>query len=253
MENMENKMQTTELSPREEYHQEFLPQVHKIGATTMAIALILSLLPTVYFVFIKGIEVPLSTFISVMIAIFTFAIGIWLSEPAAFWPVLGFCRHLLCLPRRQCLRACVCRWHSPPAAPSRAAMTWKIPVPMVAMIIALFASVVVNLAILLSIVLIGDGLISILPAGVLAAFNFVMPCLLANNILMQSKGPDGTIIKGFLKVLPYLLTGVAAQLLVKNVFTFLSNYGILLAVVLSVLVAYGFYRRDLAAHEKQNS
>ena len=123
----------------------------------------------------------------------------------------------------------------------------------VAMIIALFASVVVNLAILLSIVLIGDGLISILPASVLAAFNFVMPCLLANNILMQSKGPDGTIIKGFLKVLPYLLTGVAAQLLVKNVFTFLSNYGILLAVVLSVLVAYGFYRRDLAAHEKQNS
>ena len=55
MENMENKMQTTELSPREEYHQEFLPQVHKIGATTMAIALILSLLPTIYFVFIKGI------------------------------------------------------------------------------------------------------------------------------------------------------------------------------------------------------
>ena len=45
MENMENKTQTTELSPREEYHQEFLPQVHKIGATTMAIALILSLLP----------------------------------------------------------------------------------------------------------------------------------------------------------------------------------------------------------------
>ena len=34
MENMENKIQTTELSPREEYHQEFLPQVHKIGATT---------------------------------------------------------------------------------------------------------------------------------------------------------------------------------------------------------------------------
>ena len=96
MENMENKMQTTELSPREEYHQEFLPQVHKIGATTMAIALILSLLPTIYFVFIKGIEVPLSTFISVVIAIFTFAIGMWLSEPAAFW-------YLLCLPRRQCL------------------------------------------------------------------------------------------------------------------------------------------------------
>lgn len=55
----------------------------------MAIALILSLLPTIYFVFIKGIEVPLSTFISVVIAIFTFAIGMWLSEPAAFWPVLG--------------------------------------------------------------------------------------------------------------------------------------------------------------------
>ena len=233
MENMENKMQTTELSPREEYHQEFLPQVHKIGATTMAIALILSLLPTVYFVFIKGIEVPLSTFISVMIAIFTFAIGMWLSEPAAFWPVLGSAGTYFAF-----LAGNASSMRLPVALTARSSIEGgddlENPRTHVAMIIALFASVVVNLAILLS-------------------FNFVMPCLLANNILMQSKGPDGTIIKGFLKVLPYLLTGVAAQLLVKNVFTFLSNYGILLAVVLSVLVAYGFYRRDLAAHEKQNS
>ena len=252
MENMENKMQTTELSSREEYHQEFLPQVHKIGATTMAIALILSLLPTVYFVFIKGIEVPLSTFISVMIAIFTFAIGMWLSEPAAFWPVLGSAGTYFAF-----LAGNASSMRLPVALTARSSIEGgddlENPRTHVAMIIALFASVVVNLAILLSIVLIGDGLISILPASVLAAFNFVMPCLLANNILMQSKGPDGTIIKGFLKVLPYLLTGVADQLLVKNVFTFLSNYGILLAVVLSVLVAYGFYRRDLAAHEKQNS
>lgn len=252
MENMENKTQTTELSPREEYHQEFLPQVHKIGAATMAIALILSLLPTIYFVFIKGIEVPLSTFISVMIAIFTFAIGMWLSEPAAFWPVLGSAGTYFAF-----LAGNASSMRLPVALTARSSIEGgddlENPRTHVAMIIALFASVVVNLAILLSIVLIGDGLISILPASVLAAFNFVMPCLLANNILMQSKGPDGTIIKGFLKVLPYLLTGVAAQLLVKNVFTFLSNYGILLAVALSVLVAYGFYRRDLAAHEKQNS
>lgn len=36
MENMENKMQTNRTLSPEEYHQEFLPQVHKIGATTMA-------------------------------------------------------------------------------------------------------------------------------------------------------------------------------------------------------------------------
>ena len=242
MENLEKKMQTTELSPREEYHQEFLPQVHKIGATTMAIALILSLLPTIYFVFIKGIEVPLSTFISLVIAIFTFAIGMWLGSAGTYFAFLAGNASSMRLPVALTARSSI-----------EGGDDLENPRTHVAMIIALFASVVVNLAILLSIVLIGDGLISILPASVLAAFNFVMPCLLANNILMQSKGPDGTIIKGFLKVLPYLLTGVAAQLLVKNVFTFLSNYGILLAVVLSVLVAYGFYRRDLAAHEKQNS
>lgn len=188
MENMENKMQTTELSPREEYHQEFLPQVHKIGATTMAIALILSLLPTVYFVFIKGIEVPLSTFISVMIAIFTFAIGMWLSEPAAFWPVLGSAGTYFAF-----LAGNASSMRLPVALTARSSIEGgddlENPRTHVAMIIALFASVVVNLAILLSIVLIGDGLISILPASVLAAFNFVMPCLLANNILMQSKGP----------------------------------------------------------------
>ena len=37
----------------EECHKEFTPSVHKIGAGTMAVALLLSVLPTIYFVFIK--------------------------------------------------------------------------------------------------------------------------------------------------------------------------------------------------------
>lgn len=42
----------------EEFHKEFTPSVHKIGAGTMAVALLLSVLPTIYFVFIKGIDIP---------------------------------------------------------------------------------------------------------------------------------------------------------------------------------------------------
>lgn len=73
----------------EEFHKEFTPSVHKIGAGTMAVALLLSVLPTIYFVFIKGIDIPWANFVAVVVAIASFAISMWLSEPVAFWPVIG--------------------------------------------------------------------------------------------------------------------------------------------------------------------
>ena len=243
MENNKNN-----LTPHEEFHQNFVPEVHKIGITTMVLALILSVLPTVYFVFIKGIEVPLSAFLAVVAAIASFAIGMWLSEPAAFWPVLGSAGTYFSF-----LAGNASSMRLPVALTARSSLDesndMEHPKVHIAMIIALFASVVVNLAILLTIVLIGDGLIAILPDSVLAAFGFVMPCLLANNIIMRSKDKDGHIVPGFIKLLPYLISGLAAQWLVKNVFTSLSSYGTLIAVVLSIAVAYVIYQQDLAKQQ----
>ena len=87
----------------EEFHKEFTPSVHKIGAGTMAVALLLSVLPTIYFVFIKGIDIPWANFMAVVVAIASFAISMWLSEPVAFG------RHLFRLPVGQRLQYAAAR------------------------------------------------------------------------------------------------------------------------------------------------
>lgn len=233
----------------EEFHKEFLPKIHRVGTATMMIALALSILPTVYFIFIKGIEVSLSSFLSVVIAIVSFAIGMWFSEPAAFWPALGSAGTYFGF-----LAGNASNMRLPVALTARATLDesddMEHPKVHVAMIIALFASVVVNLAILLCIVVVGDKIVAALPAAVLGAFSFVMPCVIANNILMMSKSKAGTILPGLVKLLPYLIAGGVAQWLIKNVFKSLSSFGILISVGAAVVAAYVVYRRDLAADEK---
>lgn len=49
---------------------------------------------------------------------------------------------------------------------------------------------------------------------------------------------------------PEFSESVLVQLLVSHVFTFLSSYAILIAVGMSVLVAYFFYRRDVRRDEE---
>jgi len=242
MDNNKKNISTEEL--HEEFHKEFVPQVHKIGTVTMLVALLLSILPTVYFVFIRGIDVPLSAFLAVVAAIASFAIGMWLSEPAAFWPVMGSAGTYFSF-----LSGNASSMRLPVAMTAASSVEesddMENPKVHIAMIIALFSSVVVNLAILLSIVVIGDALLSILPAGVIAAFGFIMPCLISNNVIMRSKGKGGTIIPGFISILPYIIAGFAAQVLCQHVFTSLAGYGTLGAVVLSIAVAFVIYKIDL--------
>lgn len=242
MDNNKKNVSMEEL--HEDFHKNFVPDVHKIGTITMLAALALSILPTIYFVFIKGIDVPLSAFLAVIAAIASFAIGMWLSEPAAFWPVMGSAGTYFAF-----LSGNASSMRLPVALTAASSVEeaddMENPKVHIAMIIALFASVVVNLAILLVIVLIGDALINILPASVLAAFGFIMPCLIANNVVMRSKGKGGTIIPGFISILPYLIAGFVAQVLCKYVFTALSGYGTLCAVLLSLVVAFVIYKIDL--------
>lgn len=242
---MDNNKQTT-AAAHEEFHNEFLPKVHRIGTATMLIALVFSLLPTFYFIFIKGIDVSTSALFSVVVAIVSFALGQWFSEPAAFWPVLGSAGTYFGF-----LAGNASNMRLPVALTARASLDesddMEHPKVHVAIIIALFASVVVNLAILLCIVVIGDRLVAALPPAVLGAFSFVMPCVIANNVLMMSKNKSGVILPGFFKLLPYLIAGAIAQSLIKYKFTFLSPFGILISVAAAVVTAYFVYRHDVAA------
>lgn len=66
-----------------------MPAVHRIGRFTMAVAFILAFLPVAYFVFIKGYSLPLASYINTIVVITSIGIGMWLTEPVTYWPVLG--------------------------------------------------------------------------------------------------------------------------------------------------------------------
>lgn len=80
---------TESAETRKVYSEEFIPQVHRIGRSTMAAAFVLAFLPVLYFVFVKGYAAPLSSYVSVIVAVASIGIGMWLTEPLAYWPVLG--------------------------------------------------------------------------------------------------------------------------------------------------------------------
>lgn len=236
------------MDKHEEYNKEFLPKVHRAGITTMILALIFASLPTVYFIFIKGIHVEMSSFLAVVGAIATFSIGMWISEPAAFWPVLGSAGTYIAF-----LSGNASSMRLPVALTARSSLEngndLEDPRVHIAMIIALFASVWVNLAILLCIVFAGDAIIAALPAGVFAAFSYVMPCLVANNIMLQFRDKAGNFLPGFLSCLPYLAAGVGVKLITKYWLTSLGNWAILIAVVVAALVAYAIYLKDCKAED----
>ena len=245
--NIENeKIQATAVADNEaaskDYAENFMPNVHRIGRATMAIAFCLSFLPVVYFIVVRGYGMPVSAYINTAVAICSIGIGMWLSEPLSYWPVLGSAGTYISY-----FSGNVGSMRFPVALNVQSTMNADINTPrgQVITIVGIVASVFSNLIILLVIVLAGNWVLTVLPEVVIASFSFVMPCLLGSMILMRFNGKEG-IAKGFLDCLPYLATAIICKVLISNVLTFLSSFGMAISVILSILVGYVLYRRRLA-------
>ncbi len=225
-----------------DYAENFMPNVHRIGRSTMAIAFCLSFLPVVYFIVVRGYTMPISAYINTTIAICSIGIGMWLSEPLSYWPVLGSAGTYISY-----FSGNVGSMRFPVALNVQSTMNADINTPrgQIITIVGIVASVFSNLIILLIIVLAGNWLLTILPEAIIASFSFVMPCLLGSMILMRFNGKSG-LAKGFLDCLPYLATAIICKVLITNVFTFLSSFGMAISVILSILVGYILYRRRLS-------
>ena len=87
---MEQKeMNSMEQAMHEEYKGSYTKQVHRIGRVTMVIALVLSFLPILFLNFVMGYRVPLSVYLNVTFALTALCIGMWLTEPLIWYPILG--------------------------------------------------------------------------------------------------------------------------------------------------------------------
>lgn len=224
---------------QEDYQENFMPKVHRIGRLTMVIAFCLAFLPIGFFYFAKGFALPFASYLNVIVAIASIGIGMWLTEPLAYWPVLGSAGTYIAY-----LSGNVGGMRFPVALSVQSAMKADINTPrgQVATIVGIVASVFSNLIILLVIVLAGGWILSVLPEAVLKAFAFVMPCLYGCMLMMRfSAGKDG-MAKNFLNSAPYLFTAIASKLIIKFLLPQLATYGTAISVGLTILVAYILFK-----------
>lgn len=245
----ENKVNnTTENESAElDYKNNFMPKVHKIGRLTMALAMFLSFLPVLYFVFVKGYNVESSIWISGISGIVSVGLGMWLSEPEAYWPVLGSAGTYIAY-----LSGNVGGMRFPVATMVQKDMKADITTPrgQVVTIVGIAASVVVNLIILLIIVLLGEKILAILPETVLAAFGFVVISMFGAMLIMNLNMRGGA--KALPNVLPYMVIGVIMWIICNKVFPNMFGWGMAFAVGCSILFAYFRYKKDLAAAEAED-
>lgn len=243
--------ETTTKTPEtaEEYYSKvFMPGVHRIGRGTMAVALVLSFLPVLYFILVKGYGLPVSSYIAAAVAVASISLGFWLTEPEAYWPVLGSAGTYIGY-----LSGNVSGMRFPVAVTLQRNMDADINTPrgQIVTIVGIVSSVVVNLVLLLIIVLAGNWVLSVLPEAVLGAFSFVMATLLGSMILNTLNSKEG-IAKGTMKALPYLVTAVVIKLLINGPLNFLVSWGMAISVFGCLAVAYCIYRRDLKKAESND-
>ena len=226
-----------------DYAENFMPAVHKIGRFTMIVAFVLAFLPVIYFVFVKGYSLPLASYINTMVVISSIGIGMWLTEPLTYWPVLGSAGTYMAY-----LSGNVGGMRFPVSMNVQASLKADINTPrgQVITIIGIAGSIVSNLIILFLIVIFGSWLINVLPAAVTGAFSFVTCSLFGSMILMRFSSHKDGLVKGFLSSAPYLATAMICKFLISNVFTGLALYGTAISVGVTVLVAYIMFKAKQA-------
>ena len=193
---------------------------------------------------VKGYQVPISMYISGAIGVASIGVGMWISEPEAYWPVLGSAGTYIAY-----LSGNVGGMRFPVATAVQKNANADITTPkgQVITIIGIVASVVANLVILLAIVLAGNWILSILPEAVLSAFGFCVISMMGSMMVMNVSTRGG--LKSLPGQLPYIIFGVVMWYICNKVLTSLMAWGMALAVGGAVLIGYFKYRRDLAKAE----
>lgn len=243
--NAANSSRDASQEAKKDLYAAFIPSVHRIGRITMLIGLFLTFLPVLYFVLVKGYRAPLSGYVSVAIAISSFCFGVWLTEPLAYWPVLGSAGTYMGY-----LSGNVSGMRFPVAMSIQTTLDSDINTAkgQAATIIGVVASVFMNLVILFIFVLGGQWLVTVLPEAVINSFAFVTNGIFISLLLSRMNGKEG-LGKGVMDVAPYLIIAVVSRLIFDHIPS-VSAWKISLVVVICVLLGYVMYRRDCKKDEE---
>ncbi len=236
---MENEKITASAVSEEELEKDFhatvRPHIHNIGQSTMAIGLVLMVLPAIFMYFICGWrDIPLSTYAAFVVFWIPFMGISQLFGHLRFYPMMGAASTYM-------------------AYIAGNAETMRVPVAtscasafdtdvlsargQILAIVGVAVSVVANIGVLLIIIFFGKGILAILPPVVQSALGYItypiFGYLLATQFRMLGKG---TVSKGVSSSWMWFVIGLACRFLYKNVFQFKQH--ILLTLFTAVLIGF---------------
>ncbi|MDK3071815.1 hypothetical protein QO034_01705 [Sedimentitalea sp. JM2-8] len=164
------------------YRTRFIPRAHRIGRTTLLVAMLLCVCPALYLSFGLGAFPGVGPILTGFLAILAFVGIMWVVEPISYFPVLGVCGTYMSflsgnIGNMRMPVVISCQNAIEAEAGSRKAE--------VAAVIGIAISVLVNLIFLIALVLIGGALIEVFPAPVAVAIKeYTLPGLYGAVLVM---------------------------------------------------------------------
>ena len=162
------------------YQKEYLPKVHRYGTLFMMVLLVASFLPALYFSFVKGNFPGWSVILAAGAAQVGIEIFTWILEPALYFPMIGITGSYISF-----VAGNITQMRIPAATAAQNAVGAEIGTRKseFAGVIGIVSSVIVNFIILITVVLFGNIIISVLPSAVLDALNYAMPSVFGAMLL----------------------------------------------------------------------
>lgn len=159
--------------------QAYTKNLHRIGTTCMMVLLVLTFLPCLYVFFVLGAFPGWAPLAGTFAALCGQEVMTWIMEPVMYFPMIGVAGSYICFTAGN-----ITNMRIPCALAAQAAVgaTTGTPKGDAASVFGMVGSVIVNFIALGIVILFGNWLLSILPEGIKAAFNYAMPAVFGSLI-----------------------------------------------------------------------
>jgi len=225
-----------------EFNGPYSSKVHKIGRITLIIALILSFLPVAYMYFVKGWQVPGRYYITVAATLFALCVGMWITEPLIYYPMLGAAGTYMAYLAGNCKNV---RLPVQRSVLKRFGVDPNTPRGQILSAYCIGFSVFVNLAILTVVVFTGTLFVPHLPPIVLTALSYVIPALIGTLLSFRIEE------SGWVKTLIWLIPAVIIWFVVRQIgIEWLSDIGEAISIGVTVLLGYLYFKSGKGSKEE---
>jgi amino acid transporter len=228
----------TEEQIQADFNGPYSARVHLIGRSTMLIALVLSFMPIAYLYFVKGYQAPVHIYVTVTATLFALCIGMWITEPLIYYPMLGAAATYMSYLAGNCKnvrlpvqKSVLKRFGEKPSTPRGQILSAY----------CVGFSVFVNLAVLTVVVLTGSYFVPLLPKIVLVGLDHVIPALIGTLLWFRIEE------SGWKKTLTWAVPAVIIWITIRKLdIEWLSDIGEAISIGATILLGYLYFKSDRA-------